>query len=183
MLKNSFIWMPTYQEAFTKLKQAMSSPPILDLPIFEKLCIVECDASGSGSGVVLTQETRPITFLSQALGGKSLYQSTYEKELLALVLAIRKWRPYLLGRRFIVKTDHQSFFLNKRWVPRFNKSWSQNYLAMASQLNIEVEYLIQKQIPSLDDFVEHNVISITVSMWIEEFKHKHANNPYISKKN
>lgn len=62
------------------------------------------------------QEGRLISFLSQALRGKTLDLSTYEKELLALVFSIQKWRPYLLGQRFIVRTDKQSlkYLLERR---------------------------------------------------------------------
>jgi hypothetical protein len=59
-------------------------------------------------GVVLMQERQPIAFMSQALKGKALFFSTYEKELLSLVSAVQKWIPYLLGRSFIIKTDQQS---------------------------------------------------------------------------
>lgn len=54
------------------------------------------------------QEGKPIAFLSKALKGQALFLSTYEKELLSLVTAVQKWRPYLLGRPFKVETDQQS---------------------------------------------------------------------------
>lgn len=57
---------------------------------------------------VLIQNQRPIAFLSQAHKDKNLPLSTYEKELLALVIAVTKWRPYLLGNAFVIKIDHHS---------------------------------------------------------------------------
>ena len=54
------------------------------------------------------QNHKPIAFHSQALKGKSLALSTYEKELLALVVVVKKWRPNLLGRPFVIKTYYQS---------------------------------------------------------------------------
>jgi hypothetical protein len=106
--KNAFSWSPKAKEAFLKLKAAVSQAPVLALPNFEKPFLIECDASGLGIGAVLMQSNRPITFLSKALKGRALHMSTYEKELFALVTAVQKWRPYLLGWPFVVKTDQQS---------------------------------------------------------------------------
>eukprot|EP00268_Persea_americana_P050645 TRINITY_DN5521_c0_g1_i1.p1 TRINITY_DN5521_c0_g1~~TRINITY_DN5521_c0_g1_i1.p1 ORF type:complete len:370 (-),score=44.37 TRINITY_DN5521_c0_g1_i1:2500-3609(-) len=95
--KDSFFWTLAADQASEKLKQAMTQSPVLALPDFSKPFVVECDASGTGVGAVLMQDHRPIAFFSQALQGKNLNLSTYEKEILSLVLAILKWRPYLLG--------------------------------------------------------------------------------------
>jgi hypothetical protein len=83
---------------------------------FSKTFTIECDACTTGIGVVLMQEGRPIAFLSQALKGQALHLSTYEKKLFSLVSVVQKWRPYLLGRSFKVKTDQQSlkFLLEQR---------------------------------------------------------------------
>ena len=64
------------------------------------------------------QNKKPIAFLSQALHGKNLALSTYDKEMLALVLAVKKWRPYLMGHRFIVRTDQKS--LKYPWEQKIN---------------------------------------------------------------
>lgn len=66
--------------------------------------MIECDASSGGIKVILMQEWRPFAYLSQGLKGKSLFLSTYEKELLDLVMAIRKWRHYIFGQTFKVRT-------------------------------------------------------------------------------
>ena len=104
--KDGFHWSDTALIAFNKLKAIVAQPPVLALPDFSKPFIIECDASGFGLGAVLMQDHRPIAYHSQALKGKHLHLSTYETELLAIAIAVKKWRLYLLGRPFIVRTDH-----------------------------------------------------------------------------
>ena len=103
--KDSFVWTSEADNAFQRLKATVSCPPVLALPDFTKSFTVECDASSLGLGVVLMQYHKPIAYHNQALKGSKLSLSIY-KELLALVVAVKKWRPYLLGRPFVIKTDH-----------------------------------------------------------------------------
>lgn len=104
--KDSFFWAEEATHAFNTLKEHLSKPPILAMPDFNKEFVVECDVSGYGIGAVLLQEGRPIAYISKGLRGRNLNLSTYEKELLALILATRKWSQYLIGRTFRIKTDH-----------------------------------------------------------------------------
>lgn len=103
--KNSFVWSDQAKGAFQKLKVVVSHPFVLALPDFNLPFTIEYDASSLGLGAVLMQNQRPIAFHSQLLKGKALQLSTYANELLALVTTMYKWRPYLLGRHFILKTD------------------------------------------------------------------------------
>lgn len=98
--KDGFGWNVKAQKAFEELKRQITSAPVLSLPNFEKE--FECDASGVGIGAILMQDRRPIAYFSKALGSRNLSKSAYEKELMAVALAIQHWRPYLLGRKFTV---------------------------------------------------------------------------------
>ena len=124
--KDAFHWDAATQYSFDQLKAMVASPPVLALPPdFSKTFLIECDASGHGLGAVLMQEGRPIAYHSQALKGKNIHLSTYEKELLALVVAVKKWRPYLLGKPFLIKTDQQSlkFLLDQKVGTPAQQKW------------------------------------------------------------
>jgi len=105
--------------------EAMISAPVLALPNFSKPFVVETDALRNGIGAVLMQEGHPIAYFSKALSFKHQGFSAYEKELMDLVLAVEKWRPYLLSRHFIIKTDHFSlkFLLGQKITTVFQSKW------------------------------------------------------------
>ena len=93
------------EQAFQQLKAKMVSLPVLALPDFEKPFIIEADASRHGMGVFLMQEQRPIAYFCQVFSQLGKKKSVYEGELMAIVFAMQKWRHYLLGRNFFIRTD------------------------------------------------------------------------------
>ncbi|XP_039019648.1 uncharacterized protein LOC120151187 [Hibiscus syriacus] len=108
MLKaDNFKWTTAALTAFEDLKRAMSTAPVLALPNFTQNFYLETDASSGGIGVVLSQNGRPIAFLSKALSPRNATLSIYEREYLAILLVISKWRHYLEGNPFVIKTDHE----------------------------------------------------------------------------
>ena len=86
----------------------MTNPPVLALPDFSLPFILEADASDYGIGAVLMQQGKPISFLSKAIGPKSAGLSTYDKEAMAILEALKKWKHYFSASSLVIKTDQQS---------------------------------------------------------------------------
>jgi hypothetical protein len=103
-----FQWTSVAQTAFDTLKQALVQAPVLAVPNFSQQFVLETDASDLGIGAVLMQNGHMISYLSQTLSPRNQALSTYEKECMAILLAVDKWRPYLLAQEFFIKTDHRS---------------------------------------------------------------------------
>ena len=172
--KDAFSWTPEATKAFEDLKQVMCIAPVLATPDFTKTFIVECDASGNGIDVVLMQEGRPIAFESRPIKGKNLHKPIYEKEMLAILHALKKWRPYLMGRHFKVKTDHDSlkYFLEQRLSSEEQQKWVTKMLGYDFEIiykkgkqNVVADALSRK-----DEDVESllYVISILQPEWVTE---------------
>ena len=110
-----FVWTQEHDAAFQQLKQALVSAPVLAMPDFSKTFCIETDASNSGVGAVLMQQGHPLAFISKALGPKIRGLSTYEKEYLAILIAVDQWRTYLQQAEFVIYTDQKSLvFLNEQ---------------------------------------------------------------------
>lgn len=88
--KRAFKWEEKGTLAFEKLKQAMTQAPVLAMPNFSLPFILEIDACDTRIGAVIVQEGRPLAFISKALGPKNQGLSTYEKEYLALLMAVKQ---------------------------------------------------------------------------------------------
>ena len=89
------------------------------------------------------QEGHPISFTSHPFKGKNLKNSIYEKEMLSILHALKKRRPYLIGRHFKVKTDHDSlkYFLEQRLSSKEKQKWVTNMLGY----EFEIIYKKRKQ--------------------------------------
>lgn len=93
---------------FGPMKQKLISALVLAMPDYCKPFLVETDASGKGTGVVLMQQGHPIAYISKSLASKHQAMPIYDRELLVLIFAVTKWSHYLLGRPFIVKIDQKA---------------------------------------------------------------------------
>jgi hypothetical protein len=77
--------------------------PVLTLPNFEVGLKIERDASHKGVGALLSQQGNPVDFFSKALSSSNQKLLTYEKEFLAILMVVDKWRTWLLRKPFVIK--------------------------------------------------------------------------------
>jgi hypothetical protein len=122
-------WTPACQQAFDGVKAALTNPPVLAMPRYDQPFEVICDASGVGIGAVLLQEGRPVAFESRKLSPAEQNYHTTERELLAVVHAMRTWRCYLEGvpkDMLTVVTDHNplTYFATQPTLSRRQARWS-----------------------------------------------------------
>ncbi|XP_068651553.1 uncharacterized mitochondrial protein AtMg00860-like [Aristolochia californica] len=87
--KNSFTWNEQAPQSFSDLKSALASAPVLQLPNFEELFEVECDASGGGIGAILQQQLHPIAYFNHQLAIRHHKLPAYEDELIGLAKVVQ----------------------------------------------------------------------------------------------
>ena len=114
-----FVWTESCQRAFEKLKNVLSSTPVLSYPIPEKEFILDTDASNEGIGAVLSQlvdgNEKVVAYFSRTLSKPERNYCVTRRELLAMVESIKHFHKYLYGRKFLLRTDHAAL----RWLLNF----------------------------------------------------------------
>jgi hypothetical protein len=116
----TFDFTPECLEAFDRLKQALTSAPVLHPPVWGEPFELMCDASDYAVGVVLGQRidklSRVICYASHTLNEAQAHYTITEKEFLAVVFAFEKFRAYLIGSHVIVYSDHAAlkYLLTKK---------------------------------------------------------------------
>jgi len=119
--KNKFIWEDKCQDAFDELKRVLSSSPVLSFPREEGEFILDTDASNIGIGAVLSQKQegkeKVIAYYSRVLNKPERNYCVTRRELLAIVNSLKFFRHYLLGRKFLIRTDHVSL----KWLMSFRE--------------------------------------------------------------
>jgi hypothetical protein len=124
-----FIFMEECLELLHTLKKALISAPIIQPPDWHLPFEIMCDANDYAVGAVLSQSMDKkhyaISYAGSTLTGPQLNHATTEKELLAVVFVIEKFRSYLMGAKVIMYTDHAA--LISWWRKMQNHAWSDGY--------------------------------------------------------
>ena len=175
-----FEWNTECQQAFAELKKRLTTEPVLALPTDNGMYILDTDASDFGLGAVLPQqqngEERVIAYTSRTMNRSELKYETTRKELLAVVNGLKQFRQYLLGRHFVIRTDHVAL----SWLRRTPEPMPQlaRWLTLIEQYDYEVLHRIGKRhcnadglsrIPEVaesdtDDSPKVNIVSRSVTV-------------------
>eukprot|EP00731_Ephydatia_muelleri_P015573 Em0008g1293a len=120
---NQVVWTDRCEGSFQKLKSLLCREPALHSPDFTKEFVLQTDASDVGVGAVLSQldeegADHPVAYYSRKLLAREQKYATIEKECLAIKLATQAFRVYLLGRPFIIQTDHRAL----EWLDRLREN-------------------------------------------------------------
>ena len=140
------------------MKAALTGDELVAYPEDDGVYILDADASDTGIGATLSQvqwnsssgksEERPRAFASKSLTKSQRRYCITKRELLAVVTFIQQFRHYLLGREFLVRTDHSAL----RWIMSFKEPTDQmaRWLEILSQYDFKIEHQAGKQHTNAD---------------------------------
>lgn len=176
-----FLWDEEAGRCFEKLKEIMSNALVLTTPDFSKPFIIECDSSRFDIGVVLMQQEHPIAFESRKLNRREHLKSSYNKEMLAIMHALAKWRKYLLGSKFSIRIDHNSLqhILEQKTLSEEQQKWIEKIAAFDLEIlhkkgkdNVVADALSRK-----DEEPTLLAILVVVPEWLNEIQSEYAKDP------
>jgi hypothetical protein len=125
MNKGAFRWTEEARKTFDRMKEVIITCLVLALPDFTQHFVLDCDASGERIGVLLMQHRHSIAYERTKLTDSEILYSIYDKEMLSIMHALDKFRQYLVGGKFMVKTDHNSLrhFLGQNDLNERKQNW------------------------------------------------------------
>ncbi|EEZ97618.1 Retrovirus-related Pol polyprotein from transposon gypsy-like Protein [Tribolium castaneum] len=177
------IWTSEAQEAFLKIKNALVSAPILNSPNFSRPFIVQCDASDIGLGALLLQEIdgieKIVAYASKTLSKAEKNYSVTEREALAVIFAVEKFRPFIEGTRFTIPTDHNSL----TWLFRLKEPTGRlaRWIARLSQFDFDLRHIKGKlnvvpdalsRIPTPDEIAVLDLNFDNLDKWYTNLRNK-----------
>ena len=160
--KTSFLWGEEQDCAFQNILNLNANIPTLFHYDASKASRVKSDASHSGLGACLEQEVEPnvwalIAFASRVLNSAELKYSTNELELLAIVWACEQFRTYLLGKRFVILTDHRAIIsvLNETYGKKSYQSRLSRWADRLIPFDYQIEHVPGSSLGIVDYMSRH----------------------------
>lgn len=157
----SITWTPEAEVSFKTLKERLVSAPVLASPDFTKPFFIQTDASDVGLGAVLYQvfdgSEHPIAYASKTLTRTERNYSVTERECLAVLFGVEKFRGYVEGTEFTIETDHASLL----WLYKLKDPVGRlaRWCVRLSQFNFKIIHRKGSQ-NVVADFLSRNVASV-----------------------
>lgn len=147
------------REAFKLIKLAVTSAPVLKLPDMVAAANgkapfhVQVDASDDGMGGVLLQDDRPVAYFSKQFSTAERKFIVSDREMCAIVFALKQWRCYIEGPEFVLHTDHEplTYFENISTLDRRKAA----YVEFLSRFNYQCKHIPGKT-NVVADFLSRN---------------------------
>ena len=175
-----FVWTQECEEAFNKMKQLVSTYPVLRLPDFNKEFFLSTDASGLAIGAILQQKTEDnkeyaIQFISRLLKGAEIHYTITEKECLAIIWGILKLSVYLCSKKFTIITDHSALI----WLLSTKNATGRiaRWQIILQTFEFEIIHESGKKHLNVDALTRLPLKTTTVNMNIVEFESNNENEP------
>ena len=171
----NWTWMPHHQCAFEKLKTVLSSPPVLRFFDVKQPVLLTCDASQSGLGAAIMQNSQPVAYASRALTETEQRYAQIEKELLAVVFACSKFNDYIHGLHIKIETDHQPLVSIVKKPLNSAPTRLQKMLMRLHKYNFTLVYkkgkdlvladtlsraYLKDQVATTDDYTDYEIITL-----------------------
>ena len=188
-----FVWTERQETAFQNLKDYLCARPVLQVFDPKKLIYIYSDASGVGVAAVMKQEDEsgvlhPVSYFSKKLPPTKLRKDAVFIEALAIKEAICFWQHQLMGREFVVVTDHQPL-KNLKLKARPDTDLG-DLVVFLSQFNFRIVYQEGKQniaadwlsrYPVYEWFEVEEPLRVTNLLELNEIEKDQQNNPNLSK--
>ena len=179
-----FNWSEPHQQAFDRVLQVMASPPVLQSYDLLQPVTLTTDASEKAIGGVLTQDGKPVMFVSRVLTPTEQRYSNIEREALAVVWSVLRLRQLLLGRHFMLITDHRPLekIYGGRSIPKVASNRLTRWSIILQRYDFSIQYKPGTEIKHADaltrlhllcdrsdkeDIVINNVASDVSDEWVQ----------------
>jgi hypothetical protein len=167
-----FQWTLECEKSFEHLKQLLTSAPILRIANPNEYFIVCIDAFKEGIGGVLSQNGFVICYESRKLKEHEGNYATYDLELEAIVHELRKWRHYLMGKRFELRTDHNGlkYLFDQPTLNVRQRRW----LEFLSEYDFDIKHIKGKENKVVDALRRrvHELHATAISLYQSNLKDK-----------
>ena len=148
-----FNWTQKQSLAFESLKKALTRKPVIKIFDPKKEITLTTDASAHAMAAILSQEGHPIMYLSRKLTQAETNYSNIEKEALAIIWSTERAHDFLMGRKFLLRTDHRplEFIFNPRKeLPKVTSSRIIRWAIKLMAFDFDIIYVKGNTIPHVD---------------------------------